>query len=112
MKITDDGLRHLQALGALKSLYLRGCQEITDDGLRHLQALSALTNLDLSECEKIMFRWSLKSAMPQVSYRHSPLAPLIWAHLARRKCCPWPHPPHIPLLPPFLSISRDLSASK
>jgi hypothetical protein len=52
-QMTDQGLAHLQALTSLQSLNLSWCKQITDQGLVHLQALTSLQSLGLSWCEKI-----------------------------------------------------------
>ncbi|MFN0056482.1 MAG: hypothetical protein ACKV0T_30410 [Planctomycetales bacterium] len=46
-QFTDAGLRHLEALSALRLLNLRGTQS-SDAGLVHLEALSHLETLDLN----------------------------------------------------------------
>jgi hypothetical protein len=52
-RITDQGLKHLQALTSLQSLDLSGCKQITDQGLEHLKALTSLQSLDLNCCNQI-----------------------------------------------------------
>jgi hypothetical protein len=52
-QITDDGLKHLTALGQVRDLDLSGCSQITDLGLSFLTALPDLHHLDLSCCSQI-----------------------------------------------------------
>lgn len=48
--VTDAGLGHCAALGALRHLELPSCWRLTDAGLRQLTALTGLSHLDLSYC--------------------------------------------------------------
>ncbi len=48
--MTDAGLAHCGALGALRHLELPSCWRLTDAGLRQLTRLTGLSHLDLSYC--------------------------------------------------------------
>jgi hypothetical protein len=51
--LTDEGMRAVSGLPALKSLGLRWCKLVTDDGVRAVSSLPSLTSLDLTWCKLV-----------------------------------------------------------
>lgn len=52
-QLTDEGLKHLSGMTAMKRLYFGDCSKITDAGLEHLANLTSMEMLELYGCKKI-----------------------------------------------------------
>jgi Leucine Rich repeat len=65
--VTDDGLRLVSELRALRTLRLNGAAGVTDEGLRHLEAMAGLKVLDLRGCPNVTDEGvaRLKKALPR-----------------------------------------------